>query len=106
MGRFDFETGDAPAQLDGWLSQPGMLGLRLAFNAPDLLPPLLDGRVDWVWMAQPDGRLQRYGVALWNEEEQDEPAPGADRLEDPAEEAAARLDGRLLSAILGVSPPA
>jgi membrane-associated phospholipid phosphatase len=34
-------------------------------------------RADWVWMAQPDGRVQRYGVAMWNREAQDEPAPGA-----------------------------
>ena len=34
-------------------------------------------RADWVWIAQPDGRVQRYGVASWNREPQDEPAPGA-----------------------------
>ena len=33
--------------------------------------------VDWAWIAQPDGRVQRYGIALWNREPQDEPAPGA-----------------------------
>ena len=34
-------------------------------------------RTDWAWIAQPDGRIQRYGVAEWNEESQDLPAPGA-----------------------------
>jgi membrane-associated phospholipid phosphatase len=34
-------------------------------------------RVDWAWVAQPDGRVQRFGVASWNREQQDEPAPGA-----------------------------
>ena len=34
-------------------------------------------RVDWAWVAQPDGRVQRFGVAVWNAEVQDEPAPGA-----------------------------
>ncbi len=34
-------------------------------------------RADWTWMAQPDGRIQRFGVATWNREVQDEPAPGA-----------------------------
>ena len=34
-------------------------------------------RPDWVWVAQPDGRVQRFGVAAWNREAQDEPAPGA-----------------------------
>ena len=34
-------------------------------------------RSDWAWIAQPDGRVQRFGVAAWNEEKQDEPAAGA-----------------------------
>jgi len=34
-------------------------------------------RADWAWVAQPDGRVQRFGVAAWNREAQDEPAPGA-----------------------------
>jgi membrane-associated phospholipid phosphatase len=32
---------------------------------------------DWAWIAQPDGRVQRFGVALWNRETQAELAPGA-----------------------------
>ena len=32
--------------------------------------------VDWAWVAQPDGRNARYGVAAWNEQPQDEVAPG------------------------------
>ena len=39
--------------------------------------PSSSRRVDWVWVVQPDGRVQRSGVALWNAEAQDEPAPGA-----------------------------
>lgn len=39
--------------------------------------PSSSQRADWVWMAQPDGRVQRFGVAAWNREVQDEPAPGA-----------------------------
>jgi hypothetical protein len=35
------------------------------------------GRIDWAWIAQPDGRVQRFGIAPWNRETQDEPAPGA-----------------------------
>lgn len=34
-------------------------------------------RADWVWIAQPDGRVQRYGRAAWNRQAQDEPAPGS-----------------------------
>lgn len=33
--------------------------------------------IDWAWVAQPDGKVQRFGVAAWNREAQDEPAPGA-----------------------------
>jgi len=32
---------------------------------------------DWAWVAQPDGRVERYGIALWNRQAQDLPAPGA-----------------------------
>jgi hypothetical protein len=34
-------------------------------------------RVDRVWMAQPDGRTRDFGIASWNAQTQDEPAPGA-----------------------------
>lgn len=33
--------------------------------------------IDWVWIAQPDGQIHRFGAAQWNWEPQDEPAPGA-----------------------------
>lgn len=36
-----------------------------------------DVGTDWAWLAQPDGRMQRFGIALWNLDDQDEPAPGA-----------------------------
>ena len=32
---------------------------------------------DWAWIAQPDGRIQRFGVATWNRELQNDLAPGA-----------------------------
>lgn len=35
------------------------------------------GSHDWVWIAQPDGRTKRFGMALWNRQQEDEPAPGA-----------------------------
>ena len=34
-------------------------------------------RVERVWIAQPDGRTQTFGVAGWNAQAQGEPAPGA-----------------------------
>ena len=39
--------------------------------------PSSSKRADWAWLAQPDGRVQRFGVAAWNRETQDKPAPGA-----------------------------
>lgn len=33
--------------------------------------------VDWAWIVQSDGIVQRYGVAIWNREPQAEPGPGA-----------------------------
>ena len=39
--------------------------------------PAASKRADWAWVAQPDGRVQRFGVATWNRTVQDEPAPGA-----------------------------
>ncbi|MCG6951070.1 MAG: YjbH domain-containing protein, partial [Betaproteobacteria bacterium] len=35
------------------------------------------GSADWAWIAQPDGSVQRFGIAIWNGGKQDEPAPGA-----------------------------
>ena len=32
---------------------------------------------DWAWVAQPDGRTSRYGIAPWNQQAQAEPGPGA-----------------------------
>jgi len=37
----------------------------------------LASRVDIAWIVQPDGQVQRYGVASWNRQAQGEPAPGA-----------------------------
>lgn len=39
--------------------------------------PARAARVDWAWLVQPDGHVERYGIAPWNREAQDEPAPGA-----------------------------
>ncbi|MBM3336617.1 MAG: YjbH domain-containing protein [Betaproteobacteria bacterium] len=34
-------------------------------------------RVDWAWVVQPNGLIQRSGIASWNRQNQDELAPGA-----------------------------
>ena len=56
----------------GWISSD-----YLRVCALDAASPFLGNQVDWTWVIQPDGRTARWGVASWNEEFQDEPAPGA-----------------------------
>ncbi len=36
-----------------------------------------DSGVDWAYVAEPDGRTRKIGIALWNLQKQDEPAPGS-----------------------------
>lgn len=43
----------------------------------DACMPANAWKADWAWIAQPDGRIQRFGIATWNRQEQDAPAPGA-----------------------------
>src|SRR4051812_41764776 len=52
-------------------------GNREAKAYVETCAPSSSSAVDWVWIIQPDGRVERYGVAIWNKEIQDEPAPGA-----------------------------
>jgi L-fuconolactonase len=57
MGRIDPET---TRDLDlAWLRQPGMLGLRFAFQRKLPRAALLEGRVDWLWP-----QAERAGVPL------------------------------------------
>lgn len=63
----------------------------LAACAPDR-----QAEVDWAWIVQPDGRIQRFGISGWNLTSQNEPAPGAwiwmpTRTSDWPEEVSARL---------------
>ena len=51
MGRFDTQAPDARARLEGWLSQPHMLGIRITFNAPRFVSALEAGGFDWFWAA-------------------------------------------------------
>jgi len=51
-------------------------GARIADYLQACLGPGRAG-IDEVWLVQPDGRASRYGVAPWNLQPQDEPAPGA-----------------------------
>jgi len=47
MGRIAPESPQAPAQLEGWLRQPGMLGIRMVFQPGQ--PWLTDNSADWFW---------------------------------------------------------
>ena len=47
----------------------------LALDYLRLCLPSVDGA--WAWVIQPDGRVQRVGLTLWNPSIQNEPAPGA-----------------------------
>lgn len=51
MGRFDIDAPDREAQLAGWLSQPGMLGIRVTFIAKPRIEQVDDGSLDWFWAA-------------------------------------------------------
>ncbi len=51
MGRFDSDAPDAEDRLATWLDQPGMLGIRLTFNAIPRAEQLEDGSLDWFWAA-------------------------------------------------------
>lgn len=39
--------------------------------------PDASSQIDWAWVVQPDGKINRFGIASWNAQKQDEPAPGA-----------------------------
>ena len=49
MGRLDAETPGARGAIATWRKQSGMLGLRFTFHRPQLLAPLIEGRIDWLW---------------------------------------------------------
>lgn len=50
MGRLDLGQAD-PTSVQGWRSQPGMLGIRLTFHRPPHQGWLTDGTADWFWPA-------------------------------------------------------
>lgn len=56
MGRLDIREPD-PARTRGWLSQPGMLGIRLTFHRPPHRRWLTDGTADWFWPAAEAARV-------------------------------------------------
>jgi predicted TIM-barrel fold metal-dependent hydrolase len=49
VGRFDVKARDARSQLEGWLKQPHMLGVRMSFHVRPFVEWLDDGSLDWFW---------------------------------------------------------
>src|SRR5579884_2362808 len=59
MDRFDPRAPDAAEQLEGWLQQPHMLGIRMSFHMRPFSDWLDDGSLDWFWAA-----CERLGIPL------------------------------------------
>jgi predicted TIM-barrel fold metal-dependent hydrolase len=51
MGIFDLTDPGNSARLSSWRSQPGMLGVRVAFLRDPNLSLLTEGRLEWFWSA-------------------------------------------------------
>src|SRR6266567_6145847 len=49
LGNFPLDRGPNRELVEGWKSQPGMLGLRWALNQPQQLAWTTDGTLDWLW---------------------------------------------------------
>jgi predicted TIM-barrel fold metal-dependent hydrolase len=49
VGRFDVKAANARTQLEGWLNQPHMLGVRMSFHVQPFVSWLDDGSLDWFW---------------------------------------------------------
>ena len=59
MGRFDPEEANARERLETWLTQPGMLGIRMTFHKPKWSRWLADSSIDWFWAA-----CERLGIPV------------------------------------------
>jgi predicted TIM-barrel fold metal-dependent hydrolase len=59
LGNFPLDRPESRALIDGWKSQPGMLGLRFTFNQPHQRTWPTDGTIDWVWPA-----AERAGIPI------------------------------------------
>lgn len=51
VGRFDAKAPDAAAQLERWLDEPHMLGVRMSFHVKPYSDWLSDGSLEWFWAA-------------------------------------------------------
>ncbi|MGC4010751.1 MAG: capsule biosynthesis GfcC family protein [Pseudomonas sp.] len=51
--------------------------LQQAFRYAQQCPALAEADPDYLYLIQPDGQVSRLGIALWNREDAEPPAPGA-----------------------------
>jgi predicted TIM-barrel fold metal-dependent hydrolase len=49
MGRLALEKPESRGLVDGWRTQPGMLGMRFTFGTARQRPWSTDGTADWLW---------------------------------------------------------
>jgi predicted TIM-barrel fold metal-dependent hydrolase len=49
VGRFDVKSPNARPQLEGWLKQPHMLGVRMTFHVKPFIDWLDDRSLEWFW---------------------------------------------------------
>ncbi len=60
MARIDPEAPSARATLQTLRTEKGVLGLRFAFQTPELAQILTDGRAEWVWRDAQDAGMRIY----------------------------------------------
>jgi predicted TIM-barrel fold metal-dependent hydrolase len=59
VGRFNFQSPDAARELESWLAQPHMLGIRATFHTKPYSDWLDDGSLAWFWQA-----CERLGIPV------------------------------------------
>jgi predicted TIM-barrel fold metal-dependent hydrolase len=59
MGRLALEKPESRGLVEGWKTQPGMLGMRFTFSSELQRPWLTDGTADWLWSA-----AERAGIPI------------------------------------------
>lgn len=93
MGRFAVEDPASRGTVAGFVAQPGMVGVRLAFRREPHATYLADGTVDWFW---PEAAAAGLQVMVY--------APG--RIDQIAEVARRHPDLRVIVDHMGVNPRA
>jgi predicted TIM-barrel fold metal-dependent hydrolase len=58
-GRLPIQLPEARKQIESWMDQKGMLGVRLTFHRPQDRNWIIDGTADWLWPA-----AERLGIPI------------------------------------------